>query len=244
MSKKMLTTDINKEEILQALVLADDFNTNLNPMQNILPSVLTPVLSIPLLDYLTETLVKCDIQELFLYCSSHVQLLKDYVRNKNLKGLINVHLIISDGCRSLGDALRDIDTKGLIRGDFILIRGDAFTNANLRTLLDWHKTKTKQDKGAAMTLVMRDLGSSNIPSLKNETCVIAVDNTKDRVLFHQKLNDSEKRVKLELQWFLDHGSVGIRSSLLDTHIYLCSALVLPLFSDNFDFQVVFFFLNG
>ncbi|XP_012266957.2 translation initiation factor eIF-2B subunit epsilon [Athalia rosae] len=242
MSKK-IATELKKEDVLQAVVLADDFTVNLNPMHNIFPSVLTPVVNIPLLDYLTETLVKCEIQELFLYCSNHIQLLKKYIKNKNFKDL-NVHLIISDGCRSLGDALRDIDTKGLIRGNFILIRGDAFTNANLKNLLDWHRSKTKQDKGAAMTLVLRDLGSSNVSSQENETCMIAADNLNNRVLFHQKLNVEDKKVKLELQWFLDHDHVGIHSSLLDSHIYLCSALVLPLFSDNFDFQTMEDFIRG
>lgn len=243
MSKKIAATELKKEDVLQAVVLADDFSVNLNPMHKIYPSVLTPVVNIPLLDYLTETLVKYDIQELFLYCSNHVQSLKKYIENKKFKD-INVHLIISDGCRSLGDALRDIDTKGLIRGDFILIRGDVFTNANLKNLLDLHRAKTKLDKGAAMTLVMRDLGSSNVPSQKNETCVIATDNLNNRVLFHQKINEHDKKVKLELQWFLDHDSVGIHSSLLDSHIYLCSALVLPLFSDNFDFQTMEDFVRG
>lgn len=238
MSKKIAATELKKEDVLQAVVLADEFSSNLNPMEKIYPSVLTPVVNIPLLDYLIETLVKYDIQELFLYCSNHVQLLKNYVASKNFKD-INVHLIISDGCRSLGDALRDIDTKGLIRGDFILIRGDVFTNADLKNLLDSHRAKIKKDKGAAMTLVMRDLGSSNLYSQKNETCVIAADNVNDRVLFHQKLDEHDKKVKLELQWFLDHDHVGIHSSLLDSHIYLCSALVLPLFSDNFDFQVIY-----
>ncbi|XP_046607461.1 translation initiation factor eIF-2B subunit epsilon [Neodiprion virginianus] len=240
----MAATELKKEEVRQAVVLADDFSTNLHPMQTLYPSALMPVFHIPLLEYLTETLVRNDIQELFLYCSNHVESLRSYVQSQNYKGLINVHLIVSDGCRSLGDALRDIDSKGIIRGDFILIRGDAFTNANLKRLLDWHRFKSKQDKGAAMTLIFRDLGSNNFPAKENKTCLIAADNSNNKVLFHQKLSEKDRKVKLELQLFLDHDCVRIHSGLLETHIYLCSASVLPLFSDNFDFQTMEDFIRG
>ncbi|XP_046734185.1 translation initiation factor eIF-2B subunit epsilon [Diprion similis] len=240
----MASTELKKEEVRQAIVLADDFSTNLHPMQTHYPSVLTPVFHIPLLEYLTETLVRHDIQELFLYCSSHVESLKSYVQSQNYQGLINVHLIVSDGCRSLGDALRDIDSKGIIRGDFILIRGDAFTNANLKRLFDWHRNKSQQDKGAAMTLVFRDLGSNNSSTQENKTSLIAADNLNNQILFHHKLSDKDRKVTMELKRFLDHDCVQIQSGLLETHIYLCSASVLPLFSDNFDFQTMDDFIRG
>lgn len=66
-----------------------------------------------------------------------------------------VNLIVNDGCRTLGDALRDVDAKGLIRGDFLLIRGDAFFNADLKKLREVHKAKVEKDKGATMTMVLR-----------------------------------------------------------------------------------------
>jgi len=127
-----------KKDVLQAVILADDFTTRLNPIHNIFPSILMPVINIPLLDYMIETLIKSRIQEVFLYCSSHIDLLKKYKMEKVYKD-ITISLIISDGCRSLGDALRDIDTKGWIRGYFILIRGNAFTNTNLKTLFNVHR---------------------------------------------------------------------------------------------------------
>ena len=47
--------------------------------------------------------------------------------------------VLSDGCVSVGDALREIDAKSLIRSDFILVSGDMVSNINLKTLLDDHK---------------------------------------------------------------------------------------------------------
>lgn len=225
-----------KKDVLQAVILADDFTTGLNPAQDIFPSILMPVISVPLFDYMIETLIKSRIQEVFLYCSSHVDLLKKYIKERVYKD-ITISLVISDGCRSLGDALRDIDAKGWIRGYFILIRGNTFTNTDLKTLLNVHRLKALKDKGAAMTMVLRNLGSTKDSLLNEEASLVVSDKSNNKILYYTKLKNSEKKVKLELNWFLDYNEVEINSCYLDTHIYLCSPSVLPLFADNFDFQV-------
>lgn len=227
---------MRETDSLQAVILADDFATSLSPLQNIYPSILMPVINLPLFDYMIETLMKSRVQEVFLYCSCHVDLLKKYVSEVNRKNL-TISLIISDGCRSLGDALRDIDAKGCIRGYFILIRGNTFTNTDLKTLLNVHCLKVEKDKGAAMTMVLRNVGSTRKSYLYDETCLVVSDKTNKKLLHYAKLNNNEKKVKLELNWFLDHSEVELSTCHLDTHIYMCSPSVLPLFADNFDFQV-------
>ncbi|KZC07203.1 Translation initiation factor eIF-2B subunit epsilon [Dufourea novaeangliae] len=234
---------MGKKDIIQAVVIADDFVTNLTPVQDIFPSVLMPIINVPLLDYLMETLIKSRIQELFLYCSSHIELIKAYI-NERKWSRISVSLIISEGCRSLGDALRDIDTKGTIRANFILVRGDAFINADLTSALNVHRGKLEKDKGATMTMLMRNIGSTNDSLLKKETFLLVSDKTNKKVLHYDKLRTDEKKVKLELNWFLDHSEIEINTCFMDTHVYLCSPSVLPLFSDNFDFQTMEDFIRG
>ncbi|XP_015111139.1 translation initiation factor eIF-2B subunit epsilon isoform X2 [Diachasma alloeum] len=234
---------IGKQEVLQALVLADDFGTSLTPMQNVYPSILTPVANAHLLDYLIETLIQSGVQEIFLYCSNFIDHLRNYVSSKNYTD-ISVSLIISDGCRSLGDGLRDIDTKGIIRGDFILVRGDAFIRADLTSLMDVHRARREKDKGCAISLVLRDLGSTNESLLFKEICLFAADKQKKRVLFYKKPQVEEKKIKFELEWFLEHEQIEINSGFVDSHVYMCSASVLPLFSDNFDFQTMEDFIRG
>ncbi|XP_026674686.1 translation initiation factor eIF-2B subunit epsilon [Ceratina calcarata] len=234
---------MGKKEIVQAVVLADDFVSSLTPMHDVLPMVLMPVMNVPLLDYLVETLIKSRVQELFLYCSNHVDLIKAYVK-ENKWSKISVSLIVSDACTSLGDALRDIDTKGSIRGNFILIRGDAFINANLVHLLNDHCSRLEKDKGATMTMVLRNVGSTAVSSLRRETCLVVSDKSSKKILHYSKLRNDEKKVKLELSWFLDHNEIEIDTCFLDTHVYLCSPSVLPLFSDNFDFQTMEDFIRG
>ncbi|XP_072747764.1 translation initiation factor eIF2B subunit epsilon [Anoplolepis gracilipes] len=238
-----MTSKMCKKDVLQAVILADDFTTSLTPSQNIFPSILMPVINVPLFDYMLETLIKSRIQEVFLYCSSHIDLLKKYVKAKNYKET-TISLIISDGCSSLGDALRDIDTKGWIRGYFILIRGNTFVNTDLKTLLNAHCLKVKKDKGATMTMVLRNFGSTKDTYMNEETSLVVSDKSSNKMLYYTKLKNSEKKVKLELNWFLDHNEVELNTCYLDTHIYLCSPSVLPLFADNFDFQTMDDFIRG
>ena len=235
------TTDGNsklgKSDVLQAILFADDFTTRLSPVENIVPSMLLPILNAPLLNYLIETLVTSRVQEVFLYCSNHVDLLKNYIKSLNRYD-ITVTPIISEGCRSLGDALRDIDTKGWVRGDFILIRGDAFANVDFNRLMSSHRSRVKKDPGTSMTLLLSNFGNLQNSSLSEEMSLTVSDNVDDKVLFFKKVG-REKKIKMELEWFLEHENIKINSGLLDSHVYLCSPAVLPLFSDNFDFQVSF-----
>ena len=52
---------------------------------------------------------------------------------------MQVQVVGSEGCRCLGDALRDLYAKSLLRGHFILLGCDTITNANLGEILDQHK---------------------------------------------------------------------------------------------------------
>lgn len=52
---------------------------------------------------------------------------------------MKVNIIVSESCLSMGDALRDLDAKGLIRGDFILLNADTVSNINFKDILQKHK---------------------------------------------------------------------------------------------------------
>lgn len=229
-------SNFGKQDTLQAIVLADDFDYDLKPATKICPSIMVPVISAPLFDYMLETLERSKVQQVFVYCSSHIDKIKSYLESVKLqKRNLTITPIINDGCRSLGDALRDLDTKGIIRGDFILLRGTAFTNVNLKNLMDLHKAKKQKDKNTALTMILKDLGSVKDSVFKNESSFIVYNTNTKKLLSHKKFL-YEKQIELESEWFTS-GKTSIRSALLDTRIYICSQSLLPLFADNFDFQV-------
>ncbi|XP_058797716.1 translation initiation factor eIF-2B subunit epsilon [Phymastichus coffea] len=243
--KKVLKNGFDKQESLQAIVFASDFIDDLKPVDQVYPSILLPVVTCPLLEFTLDTLIRSKVEQIFLYCSSHLEILKTYLDSlKNVYKNINIVPIISDGCQSLGDALRDIDTKGFIRNDFILIRGTAFGNLDLSQLMDLHKARREKDKTTVMTMILRNLGNMKDSILKKECNLVVSNSPTKKILMYKKNVPNEDKIELELQWFLEHNKVSIDTSHLDTRIYMCSQAVLPLFADNFDFQTMEDFIHG
>lgn len=52
---------------------------------------------------------------------------------------MKVNIIVSESCRSFGDCLRDLDAKGLIRGDFVLLEPGVVSNIKLLPIIKKHK---------------------------------------------------------------------------------------------------------
>lgn len=50
-----------------------------------------------------------------------------------------VRIITSELYRSLGDVLRDVDAKALVRSDFVLVYGDVVSNINITKALEEHR---------------------------------------------------------------------------------------------------------
>lgn len=230
---------LEKKEILQAVLIADNFSDNFSPITKSTSMCLLPLVNKPLLDYALEALNRSGIEEVFVFCSTFVDKVKEYIKigiseKYSWSTQMSVQVIGSEGCRCLGDALRDLDGKGVIRGHFVLMGCDSITNAQLRTIFEKHRRSCKLDKGAAMTVVYKKVGSDYRTG--NEV-VIAVDNDSNRLLFHQRINPThkEKHFAFPLEIFLVNSEVNIRHDLMDPQIAICAPSALPLFADNFDF---------
>lgn len=143
----------------------------------------------------------------------------------------------------MGDALRDLDARALIRSHFILMAGDTITNAKLLNVLEKHKRNCKYDKGLAMTVVFKR-ACRKIRS--GDEVVIAKDPLTGRLFHHQRLNPlcNEKKLSFPLELFTEQSSLVLEHDLLDPQIAICSPAALPLFSDNFDFLTRDDFLTG
>lgn len=239
---------LEKKEILQAVLIADNFSDNFMPITNSTSMCLLPLVNKPLLDYALEALNRSGIEEVFVFCSTFVDKVKEYIKNGisekcTWSTQMSVQVIGSEGCRCLGDALRDLDAKGVIRGHFILMGCDSVTNAQLGTIFEKHRRSCKFDKGAAMTVVYKRVGSDYRTG--NEV-VVAVDKDSNRLLFHQRINPihKEKHFSFPLEMFLVNSEVSIRHDLMDPQIAICSPSALPLFADNFDFESRDDFVRG
>lgn len=52
---------------------------------------------------------------------------------------MDIIIIVSEDCMSVGDALRDIDAKSLINNDFVFLNADVVANVKLTALIEAHK---------------------------------------------------------------------------------------------------------
>lgn len=50
-----------------------------------------------------------------------------------------MNVIVSDTYLSVGDMIRDLDSKALIRSDFVLLDGGVVSNLPLRPILEEHR---------------------------------------------------------------------------------------------------------
>lgn len=125
-----------------------------------------------------------------------------------------------------------------------------------------------------MTVVYKYAGPSHFGRAPQDDVLVAVDKKTSKILFHQKRiasNDNKKvHIPMVNQCFsiptllhtcflkfscfifslflqeviLERPSIDIYNDVIDTHVSICSVSVLPLFSDNFDFQTREDFIKG
>ncbi|KAJ8297595.1 hypothetical protein KUTeg_024126 [Tegillarca granosa] len=238
--------DLKQEDVLQAVVIADSFNVRFCPITEKKPRVLLPVANIPMLDYTLEFLSSSGVQEIFVFCSHLSDQIRTHIRNSKWNESSSscvVTPVLSEGCRSMGDALREIDAKSLIRSDFVLIYGDTLANIKLQNIVEEHKKRREKDKNSLMTMVFKKAPPGHHTRCKEEEVVMAVENTTNRVVHYRKIGN-QKRLEFPVEVLLDHQDVDIRYDLLDCQISICSPQVPQIFTDDFDYQTRDDFVKG
>ncbi|XP_070542027.1 translation initiation factor eIF2B subunit epsilon-like [Ptychodera flava] len=237
---------LKQEDILQAVLLADSFNVRFAPITLERPRALLPLVNFTLLDYTLEFLTAAGVQEIFVYCTAHAEQIKNHLKESKWMGeksAYKVSTIVSEDCRTVGDALRDIDNKSLLRSDFVLVNGDIVSNMNFKKVLEEHKARRQKDKSSVMTLVCKEASPGHKTRCKEDEFMAAVDTSTKRVFHYQKVK-SAKRIPISVSLFQDNNNVQLRYDLLDTHICICSPQVPELFTDNFDYQTKDDFVHG
>jgi translation initiation factor eIF-2B subunit epsilon len=148
--------------------------------------------------------------------------------------------ILQSTAKSVGDAMRDLDKRALLKGDFVVVYGDVVANIPLAPALAAHKTRRASDKNAIMTMVLRD-GKRKDPGLEassQKRAVFIMDPSKQRCLQYEIVggrNKSSRVIRIDKE-HLKIPALDIRHDFIDCGIDICTPDVLALWSDNFDFQ--------
>ncbi|XP_050002384.1 translation initiation factor eIF2B subunit epsilon [Alexandromys fortis] len=233
---------------LQAVLVADSFNRRFFPISKDQPRVLLPLANVALIDYTLEFLTATGVQETFVFCCWKASQIKEHLSKSKWCHPTSpnvVRIIISDLYRSLGDVLRDVDAKALVRSDFLLIYGDVVSNINITKALEEHRLRRKLEKNVSvMTMIFKESSPSHPTRCHEDNVVVAVDSATNRILHFQK-TQGLRRFSFPLNLFQGSGDgVEIRYDLLDCHISICSPQVAQLFTDNFDYQTRDDFVRG
>lgn len=109
------------------------------PVTTELPKALLPLVNSPMLEYPLEWLAMSGVAKVHLFCCAHADTIRRYIESSIKwapgKCDMEINIVTSYNCRSVGEALRLIDHEGLIQDDFILLSCDCVTNMNLRAAL-------------------------------------------------------------------------------------------------------------
>ena len=151
------------EELLQAILLADSFRKRMSPITYTTPKSLLPLVNVPILEYTLELLVSAGVKELFIVCCCHAEKIQEYVENSASCKQFQVSIIVAPACKSVGAAMREVDSRGKIRGDFILVNGDVVSNMKLEPALLAHKKRREEEKNkdAILTMVFKTVHPSH-----------------------------------------------------------------------------------
>ncbi|GBG77156.1 hypothetical protein CBR_g23483 [Chara braunii] len=95
--------------------------------------------------------------------------------------------VVAQNCTTMGDALRFIDGKGVIRGDFILVRGHTIGNFSLADALEEHRCRRKKAKQAVMTMLFRrckSLETTRQTRFGGNELLVVIDSTSKQLLVY------------------------------------------------------------
>ncbi|KAL0569888.1 translation initiation factor eIF-2B epsilon subunit, GEF [Marasmius crinis-equi] len=225
----------DEDEVLQAVILADSFNKRFRPLTTRKPRCLLPICNAPLLDWTFESLALAGVQEIFVICRSHAEQVKQTIAesrwSKPGSGIKIVPIMTAKETFSPGDALRDVYTRGLVTGDFVLVHGDLVSNIRVDEVVRVHKERKKVDRDAIMTIVVKESGSGGRTRSKGDSSVFVLDSDTSECLHYESVIGYPPKIhtRIPREILVEHPDVDIRNDLIDCGIDICSV------EDNFDY---------
>jgi translation initiation factor eIF-2B subunit epsilon len=140
---------------------------------------------------------------------------------------------------SVGDGMRELDKKAILKNEFVVVYGDIVSNMTLDTVLAEHRRRRAADKNCIMTMVLREPGSSE-DDRRRGVPVFALDARTGRCLHYEAMGfgapDRFVSVSQDVLKETRGSSIDLRADLQDCGIDVCTPDVLALWSDNFDFH--------
>ncbi|KDN53379.1 hypothetical protein K437DRAFT_230602 [Tilletiaria anomala UBC 951] len=228
-----------EDDPLHAVILADSYNSRFQPLTLDKPRCLLPLVNAPLIDWTLEALALAGVQHTYVLARSHVELIRDHVASRMDSSMITV--IATPEARSVGDAMRELDTKQLVKSDFLLVHADCVGNMDLAEVIRIHKERRKADKDAIMTMCTMSTAAGSRSRPYGDLALFCLQGETTQLLHYEALPAIPRKKGISLPSILfdekeGHAEVELRNDLVDCGVDVCSVDVPPLFSENFDYQ--------
>ncbi|ERF72966.1 hypothetical protein EPUS_05047 [Endocarpon pusillum Z07020] len=228
-----------KEDVLQAVVIADTFETKFAPFTLERPRCLLPLANAPIIEYTLDFLAQSGVQEIFFSAGSHTDQVEKYIDESKWRlksSPFKKFTFLKSAATSVGDVMRDLDQKGLVNGDFLAVSGDVISNFPIAEALAKHKARRQKDKNAIMTMLLREIGPRQRSRQRSIIPTFVMDPTKDRCLHYEESRPGRGSGLAFDPNLLSQAELEIRQDLVDCRIDVCTPEMLSLWSDNFDNQ--------
>lgn len=185
------------------------------------------------------------VANVYIYCGVHASTVESYIKRSRWHHTSHVSPFqvikcIKTTAHSVGDVMRDLDSRDLITGDFILIYGDLISNLPITGALARHKARKNADKNAIMTMILRSAGlGPHRTASKGISPVFVVDPTINRCLHYEEIHplQAKKYINIDPELLKTHTQMEVRSDLIDCGIDICTPDVLALWSESFDYEI-------
>jgi len=185
------------------------------------------------------------VKEVYIYCGAHHEQIENYVHNSRFSPIAyscpftTIEFIRVADARSVGDFLRDLDKRNIIRGDFLLVHGDLVSNLELEGALAAHKARREANRDSCMTMVLREAGEGDHHTKRQAVNpVFVVDPRKNRCLQYEEKNPFQKDSHVDIDpVILENAEIEVRADLIDPQIDICTPDVLALWSESFDYEL-------
>ena len=138
--------------------------------------------------------------------------------------------------------MRDLDKRNILVNDFIVVYGDVISNLPMDAALSAHRARRASDKGAIMTMVLREAGIQHRTKAAPSQAVFVIDPKRNRCLHyeemipHAKGSDKFVTIDQDILFTFKVGDIDVRTDVIDCGIDICTPDALALWTDNFDFE--------
>uniref|UniRef100_A0A914XJR1 EIF2B subunit epsilon/gamma LbH domain-containing protein n=1 Tax=Plectus sambesii TaxID=2011161 RepID=A0A914XJR1_9BILA len=226
----MVKKEENEKPTLQAVVVADHFNKQFAPLLSG-DSVWSGVqlANSALINYTLEWLSRTEVVGVIVVVSqSHYAQVNSLLRDWSWR-FTSWTVIQCQNCMSLGDALREVDSRALISGDFLLVQAGTICSDSLQPQIDAHRARRKKNKDNVMTLIYSEVGEEDNATRQ----VIGLEAQTHKLVIYHKAADC---TKLDIDKAYFHSETQIRRDIRDSGIAICSPQICPQFGSNPDFE--------